>query len=251
MLQKLYIQFDRKNKKRSTYPSNKSFKFGDGWKVQAFTWVVFPVLIAGKHCKISSAIVVNNIPLLLSKSSLKKCKTVFNMNDDKATILDKEVTLHQSTSGRYCTGILPVFSSKGDTQEVTVFGVDLSQKQKLNQFDKIHKQFGLASLANMEKLIWNANLLNPELSTLIKEVVNSCTTCIKFKKSSCQPIVGLSQAEDSNQTVSIDLHKLKPKLWYMHMADEFTRYSAVAIVSTKTMTAKIFMKHWIAIFGAP
>ena len=55
---------------------------------------------------------MNNIPLLLSKSSLKKCKTVFNMNDDKATILDKEVTLHQSTSGRYCTGILPVFSSK-------------------------------------------------------------------------------------------------------------------------------------------
>ena len=75
------------------------------------------------------------------------------MNDDKATILDKEVTLHQSTSGRYYTGILPVFSSKGDTQEVIVFGVDLSQKQKLNQFDKIHKQFGLASLANMEKLI--------------------------------------------------------------------------------------------------
>lgn len=93
--------------------------------------------------------------------------------------------------------------------------------------------------------------MNPELSTLIKEVVNSCTTRIKFKKSSCQPIVGLSQAEDSNQTVSIDLHKLKPKLWYMHMVDEFTRYSAVAIISTKTMTAKIFMKHWIAIFGAP
>ena len=37
----------------------------------------------------------------------------------------------------------------------------------------------------------------------------------------------------------------------MHMVDEFTRYSAVAIISTKTMTAKIFMMHWIAIFGAP
>ena len=74
------------------------------------------------------------------------------MNDDKATILDKEVTLHQSTSGCYCTGILPVFSSKGDTQEVIVFGVDLSQKQKLNQFNKIHKQFGLCFISKYGKV---------------------------------------------------------------------------------------------------
>ena len=103
----------------------------------------------------------------------------------------------------------------------------------------------------MEKVIRNFNLLNSEVSTVIKDVVNSCTTCIKFKKPSSRPIVGLSKAEDFNQTVSIDLDELKPKLWYMLMVDEFTRYSAAAIISTKTVTAKIFMKHWIAIFGAP
>ena len=37
----------------------------------------------------------------------------------------------------------------------------------------------------------------------------------------------------------------------MHMVDEFTRYSAAAIILTKMITAKTFMKHWIAIFGAP
>ena len=84
---------------------------------------------------------------------------------------------------------------------------------------------------------------------------------MKFKKPSSRPIVGLSKAEDFNQTVSIDLHELKPKLWYMHLVDEFTRYSAaktmtaktmtVKTMATKTMTAKEFMKHWIAIFGAP
>ena len=35
------------------------------------------------------------------------------------------------------------------------------------------------------------------------------------------------------------------------MVDEFSRYSAAAIISTKTMTATIFMKHWIVVFGAP
>ena len=34
------------------------------------------------------------------------------------------------------------------------------------------------------------------------------------------------------------------------MVDEFTRYSAATIIYTKTITAKIFMKHWTAIFGA-
>ena len=137
------------------------------------------------------------------------------MNDDKVTIFDKEVTLHQSTSGHYCTDILPVFSSNGGTQEVLVLEADLSYNWKLNRLDEIHTQFGHASVANMEKLIQNANLLNTELSALIKDVVNRCTTCIKFKTPSSRPIVGLSKAEDFNQTVSIDLHKLKPKLWYM------------------------------------
>ena len=102
----------------------------------------------------------------------------------------------------------------------------------------------------MEKLIQNSNLLIPELSTLIKDVVNSCTTCIKFKKSRSRLIVGLSKTEDFNQTMSIDLHRLKPKLWYMHMVDKFARYSAADIISTKTIKAKIFTKHWNAIFGA-
>ena len=85
----------------------------------------------------------------------------------------------------------------------------------------------------MEKLIRNTNLLNPELFPLIKEVVNRCTTCIKFKKPSSRPIVGLSKAEDFNQVASIDLHEIKTKLWYTHIVDEFTRYSAAAIISTK------------------
>ena len=57
-----------------TYPSNASFKFSDGRKVQALKRVVFPLLTAGKHCKIGAEIVVQNIPLLLSKSSLKSAE---------------------------------------------------------------------------------------------------------------------------------------------------------------------------------
>ena len=120
-----------KARKEITYLS--IIKFGDGRRVQALRQVVF--VIAEKHCKISSKIVAEN-KFLLSKSSLKKRRTVLNMNDDKAAIFDIEVILHQSTSGRYCIEILPLFFTNRDTVEVLVLEGDLFHKQKLRQIDK-------------------------------------------------------------------------------------------------------------------
>ena len=35
------------------------------------------------------------------------------------------------------------------------------------------------------------------------------------------------------------------------MIDEFTWFSARAIKNSKAVASKVFMQHWIAIFGAP
>ena len=61
---------------------------------------MLPACIAGKHCEIDVEIVKENIPLLLSKTSLKRCNTILDMSNDKATIFLKEVDLHFSTSGQ-------------------------------------------------------------------------------------------------------------------------------------------------------
>ena len=53
--------------------------------------VIFPVVIADKKCKIKAEIVKEIIPLLLSKSSLKKAQTVIDLDNDKASILGKEI----------------------------------------------------------------------------------------------------------------------------------------------------------------
>ena len=55
-----------------SFPSETVFKFGNGRKVKSKESVIFPVVIANKKCKIKAEIVKENIPLLLSKSSLKK-----------------------------------------------------------------------------------------------------------------------------------------------------------------------------------
>ena len=69
--------------------------------------VIFPVTIPNEKCKINAEIAKENIPLLLSKSSLKKAMTVIGLDYDEATILGKEINLQQCTSGHYCIDISP------------------------------------------------------------------------------------------------------------------------------------------------
>ena len=98
-------------------PSETVFKFGDGKKLKSKISVIFPIVTADKKRKIKAEIVKENIPLLLSKSLLKNAQIAIDLDYDKATILGKEINLHQSTSGHYCTDISPS-SSWSNIEEI-------------------------------------------------------------------------------------------------------------------------------------
>ena len=72
-----------------------------------------------------------------------------------------------------------------------------------------------------------------------------------MRKPSPGPIVAFSKVDDFNETMSLDLHHLQPGLWCMHMIDEFTKFSAAAIIASKSHCENIFINDWITIFGAP
>ena len=38
---------------------------------------------------------------------------------------------------------------------------------------------------------------------------------------------------------------------YLHVVDEFSRFSAASLIANKSLVAKSFLKNWVAIFGAP
>ena len=74
------------------------------------------------------------------------------------------------------------------------------------------------NLDMLQKIAWkkflkDANLLNNDIKSLVKKVIDSCKTCIKFRKPKPRPIAAFSKADDFNETVSLDLHELKPGLW--------------------------------------
>ena len=72
-------------------PSNAVFRFDDGRKVNAIEKMTFPICIAGLSCSIEAELVPENIPLLLSKSSLKKAGTKIDIGNDECKMFDRDV----------------------------------------------------------------------------------------------------------------------------------------------------------------
>ena len=134
------------------------------------------------------------------------------------------------TSGHYCIDIYPRNGETNNYEEVMILEKDLSDNEKKSQVIKIHKQFGHASTVNIKKHINNAGLLDKGLNEIIENVVQSCDTCIRFKRAPPRPVVGISKAKDFNETVSFDLHEINSELYYFHMTDGFTRYSNAVII---------------------
>lgn len=82
--------------------STRPFRFGDGKIVQSTRKVTIPAKIGQTRCKIETEVVPADIPMLLSKTSLKRASAVLDIAQDKATMFDQPVKLELTSSGHYC-----------------------------------------------------------------------------------------------------------------------------------------------------
>ena len=103
----------------------------------------------------------------------------------------------------------------------------------------------------MNKLVKNAGSFDTQIGKIIVDVVSQCGNCKQFRKATPRPAVSLPKATEFNQTVSVDLHYLKPNTWYFHMIDKFSRFSNAVTIRKKYDSMNMFMKHLISIFGGP
>ena len=67
--------------------SDKEFRFGDGVEVTSSKLVKIPALIGHKKVMIYTDVVSNEIPLLLSRSSMKKSNMVLDFVNDTVSVL--------------------------------------------------------------------------------------------------------------------------------------------------------------------
>ncbi|KAL1281668.1 hypothetical protein QQF64_000471 [Cirrhinus molitorella] len=169
-------------KKLECTDSAKAFKFGDGRVVQSAQKVKIPAKIGQTNCHIETEVVPADIPLLLSKTSLKRVGAVLDLQNDKAIMFKHPVTLELTFSGHYCVNLqqkdLPCDVEKCSEDEVLMVTENMSPKEKKRVLLKLHKQFGHASVDRLEKLLASSGNYDDECIRILKNIVDSCETCV-------------------------------------------------------------------------
>lgn len=85
--------------------SNSTFTFGDGNRVHSLKRVILPCNIGGIKADITTDVVDCNIPLLLSRRSMKGAKMILDFERDLLKVSGRVIQLKSSKSGHY---LLPI-----------------------------------------------------------------------------------------------------------------------------------------------
>ena len=238
--------------------SNTVFKFGDGKLFNSLKLATIPAKIGSKYVDINTDVINSE---LQSKNAMKLAKVKIDFGNDIINIFGEDIDISFTASGHY---FIPISRTNKTISEIDesnpaeriVLNIaniaSKSKEEKLKIVKKLHCQFGHASAQKLQKLVKSSSVKDVELLHLFDEIEKKCEICIKYKKPSLKPAVGFSLSKEFNDVISVDLKHISGTM-FLHIIDNATRFSAAAVVKSKRQEeiVDIFIKHWIAIFGAP
>ena len=229
------------------------FKFGDGRKIPSIKRLVIPSTIGNKSVNITTDVIHEDIPLLFSKTSLKKARSQIDFINDRINILGQDVSLGVSESGHY---LLPLGKSKqvlveadrGENAKITLHTTKLSPKETAV---KLHRQFAHPAPDKLIRLVKNQEN-SKELISAIKEISEACKVCLEYRKPPARPVVGFPMATRFGECVAMDLKQFG-NVYLLHLIDHATRFSSGAVIRTKQADVIIreIFKCWVSVFGCP
>ena len=231
-------------------PGKKMFRFGGGTVLASKGSYKIPVFVAGMSLSVVTDVVESDIPLLLSKSAMKRAKVVLDLEHDVVTILGRKVALNETSSGHYC---IPITRDIKDDDIFAVFvGVDLSS---LNSVDlkkalkKLHCQFGHPEVDRLAKFMKGAKVWKSEFLEVLREIHKECS-CNEYRRTPSSPVVALPLADQFNDVVCMDLKEWKSK-YILYLIDYHTRYTQAIFIDRKLATVVIdsIMIVWVSVFG--
>ena len=236
--------------------SGNSFRFGSGDVYKSLYKVKLPAMIGKKSVCITTDVVKSDIPMLLSRKSMKKANTKINFKDDTVNMFDVKQNVILTNSGHYA---VPLTESKNILETVqssnakVVLHADAMEGDKKKMAQKLHSQFCHPPVKRLLQLIKAAGLGNDaELIKHIYEISESCSICLEYKRPSPRPVVGLPLATKFNEVVAMDLKMIDGK-WVLHLIDHVSRFSAAGFVASKRPEdiIKVICRIWIQVFGPP
>ena len=233
------------------------FRFGDSPPVSAIKKVLLPISIKNVNVLLETEIVSSDVPLLLSKETMKKAKAKMNFVDDKIELFGEEQSMMCTSTGHYA---IPIKTNSSATDNVKLAGdvvlfSNYENTDKKVVAKKLHTQFGHPSAKRLIKLIDSSTMQDTtELKQAVEELSEKCDICRRYKKSRPRPVVCFPLASEFNETVAMDLKVFKNNaIYFLHMIDHATRFSQAVVIRSKK--AEVILKHfimsWIAVFGSP
>lgn len=191
--------------------TSSTFKFGDGKECIANENVILPVVIGKNLYKLSVDVVDNELPLLISRKSMKSLGIKLNFERDLIEIENMKIPLYISSSGHYCIPLTPcdldVKYSNIILHAANISG--LSRIDKMKKALKLHRQFPHASKEKLIKLVKSSGMKeNKEFFKCIEECCDTCDTCKMYKRPYHRPIVCLPIADRFNQVLCMDLKRV-------------------------------------------
>ena len=232
------------------------FRFGVGQVYRSNRLVHIPVHIGKERATLTVCVVSCNVPLLLSRDSLKTAGASLDFSSDNLTIFGQSVPLLVSESGHYCLPLTRPLDEPHSPETQTVmfshpfdYG-DLEECEK--KVVKLHKQFAHPSADRLRTLMSQAGVDNKGVLKLVDTVTQNCDVCRRFKKTPSRPVVGMSLASDFNETVAMDLKTFNSG-YMLHMIDHATRFSQSCFIRNKRKETivRAIMMHWLCLFGSP
>ena len=163
--------------------SANSFKFGSGDFFKSIYKVKVPALIGSHSILIESDVVDTDIPMLLSRSAMKKADTYINFKDDSVTMLGEKQNVMITSSGHYSLPLTHHLKVLDDVNS-NHSKVTLNVKQKYDLKDmaiKLHSQFSHPKVDRLIRLVQNSGWEDKRgLLEMIQIISAKCTTCKEY-----------------------------------------------------------------------
>ena len=213
------------------------FRFGIGKVYTSNRIVHIPVHIGASCASLAVHVVPCNIPLLLSRISLKQASATLNFEEDVLHIFGEVIPLIVTESGHYCLALSRTIDEPHSPEiQKILFSTpikdddptDVNRKKIL----KLHKQFSHPHPDKLQTLLKNAGNVSKETMDTVVDISKNCDVCKRYKHNPPRPAVSFPLATQFNETVALDL-KIYRTGYMLHMIDHATRYSHACFIKNK------------------
>lgn len=143
-----------KEKALIKYESSSSvFCFGDGDHKTAIKCALIPCVLVDKKIQIRTRVVNCNVPLLLSRESMKMAGMVIDLTSDTVEIFNQRIKLGITSMGHYT---LPIYRIPTTEKIEHVLLSEMSNGNTDAVARKLHRQFAHPSVDKLQKLLKDA-----------------------------------------------------------------------------------------------